>query len=32
MLGDWPLSGIQEERTMRLLLERYAGKLGGDSS
>jgi len=26
MLGDWPLSGIQEERTMRLLLERYVSK------
>jgi predicted DsbA family dithiol-disulfide isomerase len=29
MLGTWPLGGIQEERTMRSLLERYARRARG---
>jgi predicted DsbA family dithiol-disulfide isomerase len=29
MLGEWPLAGIQDERTMRSVLSRYAGKRRG---
>jgi predicted DsbA family dithiol-disulfide isomerase len=26
MLGSWPLGGIQDERSMRLILERFAAR------